>query len=41
LDAAEPLLRRARAISLEMDDGELLDEIDRTLARLWAARQAS
>jgi adenylate cyclase len=41
LAAAEPLLRRARAVSLEMDDSELLDEIDRAMARLWAARQAA
>lgn len=41
LDAAEPLLRRAREVSVEMDDTELLDEIDRTLARLWAAREAA
>jgi tetratricopeptide (TPR) repeat protein len=39
LEAAEPLLRRARAVSLEMHDSELLDEIDRALARLWSARQ--
>jgi adenylate cyclase len=41
LEAAEPHLRRARTIALEMDDAELTSEVDRQLARLWAAREAA
>jgi tetratricopeptide (TPR) repeat protein len=39
LDTAEPLLRRARALAVQIDDDEMRGEIDRGLARLWGARQ--
>ncbi|HYY88099.1 MAG TPA: tetratricopeptide repeat protein, partial [Chloroflexota bacterium] len=35
--AAEPLLRRARAIADDLDDEEIRSGVDRELARLWAA----
>src|SRR5438552_6105225 len=38
---AEPLLRRARVLSDELEDDENRDAVDRALARLWAATQAS
>ncbi|HEY3063765.1 MAG TPA: adenylate/guanylate cyclase domain-containing protein [Chloroflexota bacterium] len=39
VDAAEPLLRRARGMANDMDDAELKDAIDRQLARVWSLRQ--
>jgi class 3 adenylate cyclase/predicted ATPase len=40
-DTAEPLLRRARGMALEMDDAELKDEVEGLLTRLWASRHAA
>jgi len=34
---AEPLLRRARSLSDDLDDEEIRLGVDRDLARLWAA----
>ena len=39
VDAAEPLLRRARGMASDMFDTELLDAVDRQLARVWSLRQ--
>jgi tetratricopeptide (TPR) repeat protein len=38
---AEPLLRRARGLSEDLDDGEIRDGVDRDLAHLWAATNRS
>lgn len=38
---AEPLLCRARAIADGLDDDEIRGGVDRELARLWVAKQAS
>lgn len=40
VEAAEPLLRRARAIAIDMGDQPFIDAIDKQLARLWALTQA-
>jgi len=40
LDAAEPLLRRARALTDELEDDEMRDLVNQALTRLWAARQS-
>jgi len=41
LEAAEPLLRRARGLALELEDQEIQEFVDRALTRLWASRQAA
>src|ERR1051326_5739888 len=40
LEAAEPLLRRARTLADELEDAEIRDFVDRALTRLWAAHEA-
>jgi tetratricopeptide (TPR) repeat protein len=41
LERAEPLLRRTRQLAGELDDDEIRDDVDRALARIWAASAES
>ncbi|GAC1314799.1 MAG: adenylate/guanylate cyclase domain-containing protein [Chloroflexota bacterium] len=40
-DAAEPYLRRAATLALELDDTELATAVKRMLTRVWAARETT
>jgi adenylate cyclase len=40
LEAAEPLLRRARTLADELEDEEIAGFVNRALTRLWAAHEA-
>ena len=41
LEAAEPLLRRARSLGVELEDQEIQEFVARALTRLWSASEAA